>query len=226
MAIDIKLGDCLELIRQIPTNSIDCIITDPPYGMDFQSGYRKEKYIKIQNDTNLDWLKPFLLESNRVLKDNSHFYIFCSYHNLDLFMLEVKKLFNLKNILVWVKNNTSMGDLEGDYAPQYEFIIFIQKGRRLLNGTRKSNVLNYDRTNNKYHPTEKPLELIRFLVRNSTNTNELILDPFMGSGTTAVTCKELKRDFIGFEIEEEHFKTTEKRLKQVNSSVMMFNKEE
>jgi len=214
--------DCLEGLKKLEDNSIDLIVTDPPYGMDFQSNYRKEKHIKIENDKDLSWLPTFLNQCNRVLKDNSHFYMCSSFHNLDYFMQEVKKIFELKNILVWVKNNTSMGDLEGDYAPQYEFILFIQKGRKKLNGTRKSNVLKYSRTGNKYHPTEKPLELIRFLLRNSSSKDDVVLDPFMGSGTTAVACKELDRKFIGYELEEEHFLTSEKRLNKVNKSLKIF----
>jgi len=223
--IEIINSDCIGQMKNLNSSGIDCIITDPPYGIDFQSNYRNEKHIKIQNDDNLEWLPTFLNECYRVLKDNSHFYLFCSFHNLDVFMIEVKKRFQLKNIIVWEKNNTSMGDLKCDYAPKYEFILFITKGKRELNGTRKANIVKYSRTNNKYHPTEKPLELMRFLIRNSTNKNDRVLDPFMGSGTTGVACKELDRRFLGYEIERKHFLTTETRLLNVNRSLNIFTQE-
>lgn len=108
-----------------------------------------------------------------------------------------------------------MGDLYGDYAPKSEFIIYARKGKRKLNGRRDSNILYFNRTNNKLHPTEKPLDLCEFLINKSSNENNLILDSFIGSGTTALACKNLNRNFIGFENNEEYFKIAQKRLNLV-----------
>ena len=125
--------DCLEFMKTLPDKCIDLVLTDPPYGMSFQSNHRTVKHEKIVNDNNLDWLPDFIKESYRLLKDNTHAYFFCSFHNVDVFKQEIEKYFEVKNILVWVKNNTGMGDLEGDYAPQYEFCIYSRKGNRKLN---------------------------------------------------------------------------------------------
>ena len=157
--------DCLEFMKTLPDKCIDLVLTDPPYGMSFQSNHRTVKHEKIVNDNNLDWLPDFIKESYRLLKDNTHAYFFCSLHNVDVFKQEIEKYFEVKNILVWVKNNTGMGDLEGDYAPQYGFCIYSRKGNRKLNEGRHSNILQFNRTGNIHHPTEKPLDLFSFLIR-------------------------------------------------------------
>ena len=167
-------ADCLEVMKGMPDKCIDLVLTDPPFGMKFVSGYRKEKYEKIVNDDNLDWLPECIKELSRILKENSHAYLFCSFHNVDLFKQEVEKHFELKNILIWEKNNTGMGDLFGDYAPKYEMILFCSNGDRKLNGGRDANILKFQRTQNTFHPTEKPLELIKFLVKKSSEENQTI----------------------------------------------------
>lgn len=210
--ITIKQGDCLELMKEIPDKSIDLILTDPPYGMNFQSNFRKEKYKKINNDENLLWIDDFLKESYRVLKDNTCIYIFCSWHNVDIFKKNIEKYFKIKNIIIWVKNNTSMGDLKGSYAPKYEMIIFAHKGRRLMNGFRYPDVIEAKRTNNKLHPTQKPIELLEKFIMASSNENDIVLDPFTGSGSTGVACQNTNRNFIGFELDEKYFEIAKERL--------------
>lgn len=157
-------GDCLEEMKKIPDESVDLILTDPPYGMSFQSNYRKEKHSKIEGDNNLDWLGDFVKESFRVSKNNTAHYVFCSFHNIDIFKQQFQRFFKIKNILVWEKNNTSMGDLRADFAPKVEFILFIQKGRRTINGKREPNIFRFARTGNKLHPTEKPVDLFEYLL--------------------------------------------------------------
>ena len=205
-------GDCLDVMKDIPDKSVDLVCIDPPYGMDFQSNYRKEKYNKITNDTSLVWIDDCVSELHRVLKENTHAYVFCSFHNVDIFKQALEKVFKVKNILIWEKNNTSMGDLFGDYAPKYEMILYVHKGRRLLNGGRDANILKYARTGNKLHPTEKPVNLIEYLIGKSTNEKETVLDCFAGSGTTGVACKNLNRNFILIEKEQEYIDIINKRL--------------
>lgn len=110
-------GDCLERMKEIPDGSVDMILTDPPYGMDFQSNHRKEKHAQIKNDRDLSWVEEFVSNCFRIAKNNTAHYIFCSFHKVDIFKQAFEKMFTLKNILIWEKNNTSMGDLEGDFAP-------------------------------------------------------------------------------------------------------------
>lgn len=216
-------GDCLSEMDKLVKKGIkvDAIITDPPYGMSFQSNRRKEKYAKITNDTGLSWLPSFIDKAYNLLKQNSHAYFFCSFHKVDVFKQEIEKKFKLKNILIWEKNNTGMGDLEGDYAPKYEMCLYAHKGRRLLNGQRDSNIMKFSKTGNKLHPTQKPISLMQYLIEKSTNHDEIVFDPFMGSGTTGVACKNLNRKFIGIELDENYFNIAKERIS--NTDNLLFN---
>ena len=207
-------GDCLELMKELPSGSVDLVLTDPPYGMDFQSHFRKEMYSKIGNDKVLDWLEKYVDECFRILKDNTAVYFFCSWHNVDIFKQAIEKKFKIKNILIWEKNNTSMGDLKGSYAPKYEMIIFAHKGRKLLNGFRYADVIKANRTGNKVHPTEKPVDLLELFIKNSSDENSVVFDGFMGSGSTGVACINTNRDFIGIELDKNYFNIAKKRIEE------------
>ena len=210
--IDLQQGDCLELMKDIPDESVDMVLTDPPYGIDFQSGRRANRYEKIKGDQNLDWLDDFIDEIFRVSKNNTAHYMFCSFHHIDIFKQAIEKRFKVKNIITWVKNNASMRDLKGDFAPKTEFIIFFQKGRRLINGKRDSNVFVYNKTKNKLHPTQKPVDMTEYMLSKFSDEGDVILDPFMGSGTTGVACVNTGRNFIGMELDRNYFKIAEERI--------------
>lgn len=212
-------GDCLALMKEMPDKSVDLVITDPPYGINFVSNYRQHTYDKIENDDKLSWLDEFVDECFRVLKDNTAIYCFCSWHKIDVFKQAFQRKFKIKNIIVWEKNNTSMGDLKGSYAPKHEFCLFAHKGRRLLNGFRFPDVIKAKRTGNKYHPTEKPVDLTELFVNASSNEQEIILDPFMGSGSTGVACVNTGRNFIGMEIDGGYFEIAKKRIEEAEKAV-------
>ena len=210
--IDLLHGDCFELLKDIPDESVDMILTDPPYGMNFQSGRRKTKYEKIKGDSNLDWLDDFVDEIYRVSKPNTAHYVFCSFHHIDKFKQAIERKFKIKNILTWVKNNKSMGDLKGDFAPKTEFIIFFHKGRKLINGKRDPNVLEFKKTRNELHPTQKPVDMTEYMIGKFSDEGDVILDPFMGSGTTGVACLNTNRRFIGIELDDDYFNIAKERI--------------
>lgn len=214
-------ADCLDILKQMPDKCVDLVLTDPPYGMSYQSGWRKKKYNKIENDLSLLWLPEFIKELSRVSKDDCHWYIFCSWHFIDVFKQEISKHKNIKNILVWNKNNFGSGDLKCDYAPKYEFIIFCND-KKELNGKRIANVLNYSKTQNELHPTQKPVDLFSLLVDKSTQENDLVLDCFSGSGTTAIACHKLNRRFICIEKDKDYWESSIKRLEQEQKQLTMF----
>ena len=211
-------GDCLEVLKGIPDNSIDLVVTDPPYSMAYVSSHRKSRFSAIhfdELDGDLTWFHDFANQANRVLKNHTHIYIFCNDYAISDYrhMLQYSKFKN-KRVLVWVKNDHTAGDLDGDYGNKTEFILFAQKGRRLLNGKRNVNVLNYDRVSELYHPTQKPTSLISFLIKKSSNPGDIVLDPYLGSGTTAVAAKQLGRRYIGIEINPKYCEIAEDRLRQ------------
>lgn len=197
-------SDWREAIKKVPDKSVDLLVTDPPYGMQFQSNHREVRHKRIQGDDSLEWLGGWAKEMHRVMKQEAHLYIFCSWHNVDSFKREIGAYFNIKNILIWEKNNHGSGDLLGDYAPKYEMILFCSDGSKKLNGGRDSNVLKTAKTGNKNHPTEKPTNLLAYLIEKSSNVNDVVLDTFAGSFSTAQACIETGRNFLCFEIEEEY----------------------
>ena len=207
-------GDCLMVMDKLIEEGVkvDAIICDPPYGISFKSNYRKEKYEKIVNDDDLSFLDMYFQKCNKLLNENTHIYCFCNWHHVDIFKITFEKYFKLKNIIVWEKNNTSMGDLKGSYAPKHEFILFGHKGRKLRNGKRLPDIIQAKKTGNKYHPTQKPVDLLEIFIKQSTNKNDLILDPFMGSGSTGVACMNTNRKFIGIELDENYFNIAKNRM--------------
>ena len=107
-----------------------------------------------------------------------------------------------------------MGDLETTYGCVYEMCIYANFSPQKLNGKRDNDILKFKRAGNQYHPTEKPVALLSFLLNKSTEEFDIILDPFLGSGTTAVAAKQLGRKFIGIEISEKYCKIARDRLRQ------------
>jgi len=208
--------DCLEVMKWIPDKSIDLVLTDPPYWMSFVSSFRNErtKHKEIENDNTLEWVDDFLAQIKRISKPETHQYIFCSMHHIDIFVSKVKQYLNYKNIIVWEKNNTGMGDLEWDYAPKYEFCIFCNgDGTRKLTGSRDPNIMKWNKTGNDLHPTQKPVEMCVYLIQKSCEPWHTVLDCFAWSGTTGVACIETWRNYILIEKDEDYCNIIEKRLK-------------
>ena len=209
-------GDCLERMKDIPDCSVDMVLTDPPYGMAYQSNRRTstEKFRKIAQDDGLVWLDDFCTHMYRLMKPNTAAYVFCSWHNVDVFKRALQKNFKIKNLLVWVKNNHGSGDLKGAYAPKHEFVFFIHKGRSLLRDGRRPDILEFSKVSGSkmVHPTEKPIDLLERLIMDSSDGGDTILDPFMGSGTTGVAAKNLNRSFIGIELDETYFNIAKERI--------------
>lgn len=217
--------DCFDGLKEIPDESIDLIVTDPPYGMNYKSGHAKQsKDKKYSEKQKVDWdnfdLKtlPFT-EFFRILKNNSYLYIFMGFQQL----WELPKP---DRLLIWDKiNECGMGDLT-DWGYSFECILLYKKGKRELNGKREPSVLhchkltNFKMQNNTFkkisHPSEKPIEIIRKLIEKSSNKEDIVLDPFMGSGVTALACKQLQRNFIGFEIDSNYCNIANNKLKQIN----------
>lgn len=122
--------------------------------------------------------------------------------------------FKLHNILVWEKNTMNTNRW---YMKNCEFTLFLYKGKaKTINNPSSKQVHKFNNIiGNKNHPTEKPVELMELYISNSSNENGIILDPFMGAGSTGVACKNLHRDFIGIEIDEKYFKIAEERINNI-----------
>jgi site-specific DNA-methyltransferase (adenine-specific) len=214
--VDLMLGDCLEMMAEIEDGSVDLCIADPPYGMSYQSNRRvvKDRFARIANDDTLAWLPDWMAEVDRVLKADTAFYCFCSWHHIDTFKQAFEARFALKNVLVWVKNNHGSGDLTGAYAPKHEFVLFGHKGRSLFREKRLPDIFEFPKIPSAklVHPTEKNIDMLEVFVRNSSDAGAVVMDPFMGSGTTGVAAMNTGRRFIGIERDEGYFDIAEKRI--------------
>lgn len=229
--IDIRFGDCIDIFKKIDDNSIDLVVTDCPYKIvqggcsniprkDEPSGIfdrrntftqKNAKNGKLFNFNDINF-SEWLPDIYRVLKNNTHCYIMINGRNLKELQICAEKVgFKFQNLLVWKKNNITPNRY---YLNNCEFILMLRKGKaRNINNLGTKSILEIPNIiGNKKHPTEKPVELMKILIENSSNENDIVLDPFMGVGTTGIACKELKRDFIGIEIDKEYFNIAKERL--------------
>ena len=213
------LGDCLEVMKEIPSNSVDLVVTDPPYLIAYKTGHRKDKShpfcSEIQGDRDRELISNSIKELYRILKEDSAMYIFCSWKSVEYFKAQVIEAgFSIKNLIVWVKNNWTAGDLQAGFGQQYELILLCNKGRKCFNGKRLTDVWHFDRVSGKkqVHQNEKPVDLLMQCIEKHSNEGDTVLDAFMGVGSTGVACKMLNRNFIGIEIEEGYFKVAKERL--------------
>lgn len=220
--------DFMEGVKLIPDCSIDLIVTDPPYKMNHSTGGCtnigfKDKWqgnIKAGNtvmDFNTDIrFSKWLPEIYRILKPNAHTYIFTNDKNmLELLTETTKAGFRLSNILVWYKNNCTPNRY---YMKNGEFILFLYKDKaKPINDMSSKTIIDIKNINgkDKLHPTEKPIDLLKIYINNSSSEGDIILDPFMGSGSTAVACIETKRNYIGFEIDKKYIEAYENRIKNI-----------
>ncbi|MEG0898333.1 MAG: site-specific DNA-methyltransferase [Oscillospiraceae bacterium] len=217
-------------MEQIPDNSIDLIVTDPPYkitargnggnsGGMFQKKSVNNGKVFQTNDLEIeDWLPPLY----RILKENSHCYIMTNNKNITHYLdvIDKSKFHYIKN-LIWVKDNKIMGQT---YMSQFEYIIMLRKGsHKRINNCGTSDVLQIPNKKMKnsegktIHDTEKPVKLMEILIENSSNKQSVIFDPFMGIGSTAVACKNINRNYLGFELDSLYYEMAIKRIAETKS---------
>ena len=222
-------GDCLEIMDNIDDESIDLIITDPPYkttkrgGTGNSGGMCKKKEFsngnggfKYNNVKSIDYISQFY----RILKEGSHCYIMTNHVNLQE-MLNVATECGFKFIksLIWNKGNKIMGQY---YMSQFEYILFFRKGKaKKINNCGTSDIIDIPNKKTKgedgknLHDTEKPVELMKILIENSSQEGDLVFDPFIGIGATAIACKKTNRHCLGCELEEEYYNITLQRLEDI-----------
>jgi site-specific DNA-methyltransferase (adenine-specific) len=216
MTVELILGDCLEVMRTMPDKSVDAVITDPPYGIGYQSARRTDKNSRFDVlDGDLSVPVEWLSQSFRVAKDNSCLFCFCRWDTQQTFYDAISKAgWNIKSQVIWDRGVHGLGDLKAQYAPMHDNIWFAIKGSYQFSGKRPKSVLRVDRLSagDLVHPTQKPVSLMKVINLDLTREGDTILDPFMGSGTTGVACVQTGRNFIGIEIDPTYFAIAEKRI--------------
>ena len=221
--------DVIDFMTTIPDESIDLVVTDPPYLISYKTNRRKESGHKfsnaIENDNNPELIKAYIKECYRVLKNNTAMYIFCSFDKVDFFKSEMEKYFDIKNIIIWKKNNHTAGDLEAQFGKQYEMIILANKGCKPFNGDRLTDVWSFNKISpdKLVHQNQKPVDLIKRCIIKHSNKGDLIFDGFMGSGTTAIAAMDTNRKFLGCEIDPEYFDIAQGRISSNNTQMTLFD---
>lgn len=216
--------DCLEGIKEVPDASVDCIVTDPPYFLSMGHAGNKENAQNSQLNSNrtfndLAIAKPFysqlFQEFNRVLKPGGCFYYFTDWRGYAFYFPIINAELPVRNLIVWDKK-CGPGSY---YSFAHELIIFGTRGPKLpkrggTNVWRAPAFNSGAKTTNgeKVHPTQKPWELIAKCIEDSTEPGAVVLDAFMGSGTTAVACIKTGRHYIGFELDEKYHATALDRI--------------
>ncbi|EKY4197622.1 DNA-methyltransferase [Vibrio harveyi] len=200
--------DAVSWLRTLDSESADLIVTDPPYeSLEKHRAKGTTTRLKVSKSSSNQWFNIFpnerfeelLVEIYRVLKKNRHFYLFCDQETMFVVKPIAEKVgFKFWKPIVWDKMAIGMGY---HYRARYEFILFFEKGKRKLNDLGVPDVLQAKRVWKGY-PTEKPVELIQVLIEQSSSEDELVLDPFFGSGATFVAADSLGRKWAGTDISE------------------------
>lgn len=215
------LSDWRDCLDKLQDESVALVLTDPPYGMDYQSDYRLDrdqdrKHETIKGDDNTvnaaQGIADCLTAMHPKLKADAHVFCFCHWSNeADIRGAVESAGYKVRGSLIWVKNNTGMGDPTTTFAPKHERIIHAVKGSPVL-FSRSADVLLADRCNSDRHPTEKPVALLKQLIEVTSTKDELVVDPFAGVASTLVAAKELGRAFFGCEINEGYYNKGSERL--------------
>jgi len=217
----IVVGDCIvndavALLKRLESKSVPLIIADPPYGIGYHSNHYKDKnpHAPVANDWNFQ-VAGFVQECERVLVKGGALYLFSRWDVYPLWLPAITTSgLTLKTKIVWVKNNWSAGDLTGCFGNQYEEILFLVKGRHRLRGKRWPNVWNFKRVppTQMLCPTQKPVPLLRRAISASSDKDDLIVDPFAGSGSTGEAAQRENRRYLLCDIDPKMVTIARKRL--------------
>lgn len=235
-------SDCLDVFKTLKDESIDLILTDVPYGVNFKNDIYDDSKEYVFSNYEL-WIR----EMHRVLKDGSHCYIFIPVLEVDKWVSIVKKYFNFKNIIT-TRTYTTGNYLKDNFSFNSQFIIYCSKGKakslNKVDGITTSQSWLKDKRNknpkpytynypsfmpdnffsnvkgnckNAIHPNQKNVDFQKFLIELSTNENDMVLDPFMGSGSCGEACLLCNRKFIGVEQDEFYYNATKQRLEEIKN---------
>lgn len=235
--------DCFELLSQIKENSIDLVFADPPYNLS-KSNFKikfvksggsdlntnKGAWDKFSDNDFEEFTKKWLTECYRILKPNGSIWVAGTYHNIYLTGYLMKKMgFEILNEILWHKSDATPNLSCTRFVADHENFIWARKGKgnifnykemKALNGgTQMRSIWTRGKTSGgkKIHPTQKPEWLLDRIILATSHPDSIVFDPFLGSGTTAVVAKKLKRSFLGCEIDKEYFK---KSLERINNTTL------
>lgn len=216
-------GDAVAWLRAMPSDSVDLIITDPPYeSLEKHRAVGTTTRLKHSKGSSNDWFSIFpnarfpelFAEVYRVLRRNTHFYLFCDQETMFVAKPDAEKAgFKFWKPLIWDKRSIGMGY---HYRARYECILFFEKGKRKLNDLGTADIIEVKRINGGY-PAEKPSAVSEVLIKQSTESGQLVVDPFMGSGSVGAAAIALGRSFHGNDLCAEAVDITRRRLREAGA---------
>lgn len=203
--------DCLEGLKKLPNDYVDVTLTDIPYNVVNRKSNGLRNLDKEKADVfNLD-MNTLLLEIQRVT--SGQIIIFCGREQFSEIYSFFAKQKGTTRPIVWEKTNPSPMNGQYVYLSGVEFAIWFKpRGRKVFNAHCKNTVFKYSSGRRDWHPTQKNIKLFEELILDNTNEGEIVCDPFMGGGTTAISCLNTNRNYIGFEIEKKYYQLTQERL--------------
>jgi len=242
------LGDCINIMNQIPREKVNIVVTDPPYNASTGGvnnpnnktggAYYKvnEKWDKFDSYSNyLSFTRKWTQEVNKILVPNGSVMVCCSFHNIGEVIISLKYLnYKLINLITWEKNNPMPSITKRQLTHSTEFIVWFSKGsgwtfnyedmKKYNNGKQLKDVWHFPicqgrerlkgENGRAAHPTQKPLALFMRLIEMASNEGDIVLDPFIGSGTTAVACKKLNRFWIGIDNNKKYIDLANTRIEK------------
>lgn len=228
-------GDCTEKLKEIPDGSIDLILCDPPYNLaKYSTGNMKFEWrSEINNDVagwDLKELDPadFILEFKRILSPTGNIFIFTSYNMLGKWHAVFDSEFDTFQFMVWHKTNPVPNIRRTSFLNSCELIVCMWNKGHTWNFSRQNEMHNFiecpicmgaERIKSPKHPTQKPLPILKQIIKIASKENDLVLDMFMGVASTGVAARELNRRFIGIEIDDAYFQACERRMKSTEKAV-------
>ncbi len=224
-------GDCMEKLKLIPDGSIELILCDPPYNLaKYSTGNMKFDWRSDINNDVAEWdladLEPsdFLEEFKRIISPTGNIFIFTSYNLIGKWHSAFDCEFDTFQFMVWHKTNPIPNIRKSSFLNSCELIVCMWNKKHTWNFSRQNEMHNFieapiccgrERLKTPKHPTQKPVSVLKQIVQIASNEQDLVLDLFMGVGSTGVAARMLNRRFIGIEIDEAYYEAAKRRLQEV-----------
>ena len=208
--IKLLQGDCLELMKDIPDGSVDLVLTDIPYG----EVNRKSNGLRNLDKGKADIVTFDLKELTETLcdKTDGSIYMFCGIEQVSTIRTTMVDKGLSTRLCIWEKTNPSPMNGQVIWLSGIECCVYGKKKNATFNEHCKNTVFRFPTVKGKLHPTQKPIDLMKYLIEVSSNENDIVLDPFMGSGSCGVASVHTNRNFIGMELDKDYFEIAKKRI--------------
>ncbi|MFV0519966.1 MAG: DNA-methyltransferase [Lachnospirales bacterium] len=232
--ISLHNNDCFEFIKTMPDNSVDLILTDPPYNIaQYSTGNINLPGREALNNDIAEWdnvaLEPkeLLEDFKRILKPKGNIFIFTSYNLIGKWHEAFDSEYDTFQFFIWHKTNPAPKIYKNGFLNSCEMIICMWNKGHTWNFTKQNEMHNFfespicmspERLKDPKHPAQKPVKLLKHIINIASNPGDVVFDPFMGVGSTGVAAVELERKFGGCEIDETYFKASEKRIYNIGDN--------